>query len=78
MNFENFQDGLLDSEKLMKRSKAIEQRNERAIEEKSKLLKNIETSEDLKITQEKYHTRQMLYAENLSIRHNGLHGGATV
>lgn len=59
------------AEKLMKRSKAIEQRNERAIEEKSKLLKNIETSEDLKITQEKYHTRQMLYAENLSIRYNG-------
>ena len=58
------------AEKLMKRSKAIEQRNERAIEEKSKLLKNIETSEDLKITQEKYHTRQMLYAENLSIRYN--------
>ncbi|MBR5520933.1 MAG: ABC-F type ribosomal protection protein [Oscillospiraceae bacterium] len=59
------------AEKLMKRSKAIEKRNERAIEEKSKLLKNIETSEDLKITQEKYHTRQMLYAENLSIRYNG-------
>ena len=56
--------------KLMKRSKAIEQRNERAIEEKSKLLKNIEISEDLKITQEKYHTRQMLYAENLSIKYN--------
>ena len=55
--------------KLMKRSKAIEQRNERAIEEKSKLLKNIETSEDLKIHQQKYHTRQMIYAENLSVKY---------
>ena len=55
--------------KLMKRSKAIEQRNERAIEEKSKLLKNIETSEDLKIYQQKYHTRQMIYAENLSVKY---------
>ena len=53
----------------MKRSKAIEQRNERAIEEKSKLLKNIETSEDLKIYQQKYHTRQMIYAENLSVKY---------
>lgn len=55
------------AEKLMKRSKAIEKRNEKAIEEKSKLLKNIETSEDLKISQEKYHTKRMLYAENLSV-----------
>ena len=57
------------AEKLMKRSKAIEKRNEKAIEEKSKLLKNIETSDDLKISQEKYHTKQMIYAENLSINY---------
>ncbi|MBQ8604878.1 MAG: ABC-F type ribosomal protection protein [Oscillospiraceae bacterium] len=55
--------------KLMKRSKAIEQRNKRAIEEKSKLLKNIEASEDLKIYQQKYHTIQMIYAENLSVKY---------
>ncbi len=38
------------SAKMMKRSKAIELRQQRAIEEKSSLLKNLETVEDLKIT----------------------------
>ena len=37
------------SAKMMKRSKAIEVRQQRAIEEKSGLLKNLETVEDLKI-----------------------------
>lgn len=40
--------------KMMKRSKAIEHRQQSAIEEKSKLLKNIETSENLKISQLPY------------------------
>ena len=39
------------AEKMMARSKAIEQRQQAAIEEKSKLLKNIERSDDLKIFQ---------------------------
>lgn len=59
------------AEKLMKRSKAIEKRNEKAIEEKSKLLKNIETSDELKISQQKYHTNTMIYADNISIGYNG-------
>lgn len=59
------------AEKLMKRAKAIEKRNEKAIDEKSKLLKNIETSDDLKISQEKYHTDRMIYADNLSVEYNG-------
>ncbi len=37
------------SAKMMKRSKAIEARQQRAIEEKSGLLKNVETAEDLKL-----------------------------
>jgi lincosamide and streptogramin A transport system ATP-binding/permease protein len=37
------------SAKMMKRSKAIEARQQRAIEEKSRLLRNRETAEDLKI-----------------------------
>ena len=38
------------SAKMMKRSKSIEVRQQRAIEEKSRLLKNLETAEDLKIS----------------------------
>ena len=42
------------SAKMMKRSKAIEARQQRAIEEKSRLLQNRETVEDLKITPLRY------------------------
>lgn len=38
------------SKKMMKRSKQIEQRSFQAVEEKSKLLKNLEREDDLKIT----------------------------
>lgn len=47
--------------KMMKRSKSIEQRQESAIEERSKLLKNIESAEDLKITQLAYHKTNLLH-----------------
>lgn len=47
--------------KAMARSKAIEGRRQAAIEEKSKLLKNLETSEALKLTQLPYHSSR--YAE---------------
>ena len=40
--------------KMMKRSKSIEGRQQRAIEEKSRLLKNLETAEDLKIAPLRY------------------------
>ncbi|MBE6887354.1 MAG: ABC-F type ribosomal protection protein [Ruminococcaceae bacterium] len=59
------------AEKLMKRAKAIEKRNEKAIEEKSKLLKNIETSAELKISQEKYHADRLICADNLSVEYDG-------
>lgn len=42
------------SAKMMKRSKSIEVRQQRAIEEKSALLKNLETVDDLKITPLRY------------------------
>lgn len=53
--------------KMMKRSKAIEQRQNSAINEKSKLLKNIENSENLEITQLDYHKRQLAELDNISI-----------
>jgi lincosamide and streptogramin A transport system ATP-binding/permease protein len=55
------------SKKMMKRSKVIEARQQTAIEEKSKLLKNIESSENLKITQLFYHTSRLVELENISI-----------
>lgn len=42
------------SAKMMKRSKAIELRQQRAIEEKSRLLKNLEVAEDLKLAPLRY------------------------
>ncbi|TBL78925.1 Lsa family ABC-F type ribosomal protection protein [Paenibacillus thalictri] len=53
--------------KMMKRSKSIEQRQHNAIEETSKLLKNIETSESLKIAQLAYHKKQLVELEHVSI-----------
>jgi lincosamide and streptogramin A transport system ATP-binding/permease protein len=58
--------------KMMKRSKSIEQRQQSAIEETSKLLKNIESSESLKITQLAFNKKQMVELENVSI-HYGEH-----
>ncbi|NQX58230.1 Lsa family ABC-F type ribosomal protection protein [Paenibacillus qinlingensis] len=55
--------------KMMKRSKSIEQRQESSIEERSKLLKNIESAEDLKITQLAYHKNQLAALEHVSIQY---------
>lgn len=41
--------------KMMKRSKALEARQQQALEEKSGLLKNVETAEDLKLFPQPYH-----------------------
>ncbi len=43
------------SAKMMKRSKAIEARTEQAIEQKSKLLRNMETAEELKLFPQSYY-----------------------
>ncbi|MEV5028038.1 Lsa family ABC-F type ribosomal protection protein [Paenibacillus sp. LPE1-1-1.1] len=53
--------------KMMKRSKAIEQRQQSAIEEKSKLLKNIESSDSLEISQLAFHKNQLAELDNVSI-----------
>ncbi|MDF2961025.1 MAG: lsa [Paenibacillus sp.] len=53
--------------KMMKRSKAIEQRQQSAIDEKSKLLKNIENSESLEISQLAFHKNQLAELEHVSI-----------
>lgn len=55
------------AEKMMRRSKSIEHRQQSAIEEKSKLLKNIESSDSLKISQLDYHKTQLCELEQISI-----------
>ena len=53
--------------KLMKRAKNTEKRRQDAIDEKSKLLKNIETAADLKIIPLVYHAARLIDFENLTI-----------
>ena len=53
--------------KMMARSKAIEQRQQTAIEEKSKLLKNIERSDVLKIFQTPFHTKRLVQLQDVAI-----------
>lgn len=55
------------AKKSMARSKAIEKRQQTAIEEKSQLLKNIERSDTLKIFQTPFHTRRLAFLRDLSI-----------
>ena len=57
--------------KAMARAKAIEKRQNAAIEEKSKLLKNIERSDDLKIFQTPFHTKRLAELENVTIDYGG-------
>lgn len=55
--------------KMMKRSKNIEARQKSAIVEKSKLLKDIETAESLKMYPMEYHHSTLLSLQELSIRY---------
>ena len=56
--------------KMMKRSKSTEKRRNDAAEEKSKLLKNIETAEGLKIHPLKYHTSSLLSLQEVSVSYD--------
>lgn len=53
--------------KMMKRSKTIEARRNRYVEEKSKLLKNIEKADSLKISPVAYHTKKLLELDKVSV-----------
>ncbi|SDE48871.1 lincosamide and streptogramin A transport system ATP-binding/permease protein [Paenibacillus sp. UNCCL117] len=55
--------------KMMKRSKSIEQRQQSAIEDRSQLLKNIESSDSLKIAQLTYHKHQLVELDRVSIHY---------
>lgn len=53
--------------KMMKRSKSIEHRQHAALEEKSKLLKNIENQDSLKISQLAYHKSRLAELDRVSL-----------
>ncbi|WP_301081422.1 ribosomal protection-like ABC-F family protein [Thomasclavelia cocleata] len=53
--------------KMMKRSKNIERRQTKAIEEKKKLLKNVEVIEKLKLSPLKYSKKCLCHLENIKI-----------
>lgn len=55
--------------KMMKRSKSIDERRQTAAEEKSKLLKNLETAETLKIHPLEYHSSSLVSLKEVSVRY---------
>lgn len=55
------------AKKMMSRSKSIQERQQSAIEEKSRLLKNIESTEKLKISQLDYHSDRLAELDDVSI-----------
>lgn len=57
------------SAKMMKRSKAIEARQQSAIAEKSKLMRNVEQSAPLKLSPLKFHSERLVQLENVSIKY---------
>ena len=59
------------SRKVMKQSKVIEQRQQTAIEEKSSLLKNIESSEALKLSPLSHHAKRLASFERLGVSYGG-------
>ncbi len=58
------------SAKMMKRSVILRDRREKAIEEKSKLLKNAEFEQELKIHSVPYHTKRMAELIRVSVRYD--------
>lgn len=58
------------SAKMMKKSKVIEQRIEKAIDEKSSLLKNIDRNESLKIVPLEFRRNQLVITNNLQIKYD--------
>ena len=59
------------SAKMMKRSKAIESRTEQAIEQKSKLLRNMETAEELKLFPQSYHSDLLAAFSDAAVSYEG-------
>jgi len=59
------------SRKMMARSKSIKDRQQREIDEKSKLLKNIDNADALRLRPLTYHTSRLLTLKDVSISYGG-------
>ena len=59
------------AKKAMARAKAIETRQQAAIEEKSRLLKNIERADELKLFQTPFHLRQLIRLKDVAVQYDG-------
>lgn len=59
------------SAKMMKKSKVMEQRIKKAIDEKSNLLKNVDRNDSLKIVPIQSRKNQLILANNLQIQYDG-------
>ena len=59
------------AKKIQSRAKAIETRQQAAVEEKAKLLKNIETAADLKLSPIKYYVNRLLLLRDLVVDYGG-------
>lgn len=55
--------------KMMKRAKTLEQRKQKAVEEKSSLLRDVETAEDLKLYPQNYRKETLLTVRDLSLEY---------
>ena len=62
------------SAKMMQRAKNIEDRQHRAIQEKTGLLKDIERADSLKLTPLIYHSGRLLEGRDLAVSYPGVHG----
>ncbi|MFJ7185048.1 Lsa family ABC-F type ribosomal protection protein [Lysinibacillus xylanilyticus] len=56
--------------KMMKRAKNIESRQQKAIEEKSKLLKNVEKTESLKLESLAFHSNELIALADVSVQYD--------
>ena len=56
--------------KMMKKAKNLESRQQKAIEEKSKLLKNVEKTESLKLEQLKFQSNELVVLADVSVRYD--------
>lgn len=59
------------AKKIMSRSSAISERREKAVQEKSALLRNIEQTAELKIQSLEFHSRKLIQLENVSVSYDG-------
>lgn len=59
------------SAKLMKRAKNLEVRQQRAIQEKTALLQDVERADSLKLTPLRHHSQRLLEGRNLAVLHGG-------